>query len=181
MVARKLTKWNRGTYEPEFRIPMMLFAALFCGIGWFVFTWDLDNPTPNGYYLGAFCHGCLCCGTTIGITFANLYILLVYVFLLRMGFFVQFFPRNTTLLITVGSDSDAFRENSTEIFILLMTGKNFIFYGFSQVINTWSVEKGPSDVLRTFGIITMCLIGTSPLLCKFDQAHSTSHKQLIER
>ncbi|KAJ5959580.1 uncharacterized protein N7479_006730 [Penicillium vulpinum] len=137
-IVKKLTTWNKGTYEPEFRIPMMLLSAVFCGIGWFVFMWDLDNPTPNGYYLGAFCHGCLCCGTTIGMTFANLYIL------------------------------DAFRENSTEIFILLMTGKNFIFYGFSQVINTWAEEEGPSDVLKTFGIITMCLIGTSPLLCDTD-------------
>ncbi|KAJ5383809.1 hypothetical protein N7517_001720 [Penicillium concentricum] len=136
-IAKKLTEWNKGTYEPEFRIPMMALSALFCGIGWFVFMWDLDNPTPNGYYLGAFCHGCLCCGTTIGMTFANLYIL------------------------------DAFRENSTEIFILLMTAKNFIFYGFSQVINTWAEEKGPSDVLKTFGIITMCLIGTSPILYMF--------------
>lgn len=48
-----------------------------------------------------------------------------------------------------------------------MTAKNFIFYGFSQVMNTWAEEKGPSDVLKTFGIITMCLIGTSPFLCKF--------------
>ncbi|KAJ5418079.1 Major facilitator superfamily domain general substrate transporter [Penicillium crustosum] len=96
LITRKMTTWNRGTYEPEFRIPMMTFGALFCGIG-----------------------------------------------------------------------CDAFRENSTEIFILLMTAKNFIFYGFSQVMNTWAEEKGPSDVLRTFGIITMCLMGTSPLLYIF--------------
>lgn len=62
-----------------------------------------------------------------------------------------------------------------------MTAKNFIFYGFSQVMNTWAEEKGPSDVLRTFGIITMCLMGTSPLLCKFGYTSSICHKQLTER
>ncbi|KAJ5513438.1 hypothetical protein N7463_002990 [Penicillium fimorum] len=105
-IAKKLTEWNKGTYEPEFRIPMMAFSALFCGIG-----------------------------------------------------------------------CDAFRENSTEIFILLMTAKNFIFYGFSQVINTWAEEKGPSDVLKTFGIITLCLIGTSPVLYIFGKVNrSFMHK-----
>lgn len=74
-IARKMTKWNKGVYEPEFRLPMMLVATLFCGIGWFVFMWDLDHPTPDGFYLGAFCHGCLCAGTTIGMTVANLYAL----------------------------------------------------------------------------------------------------------
>ncbi|CRL29699.1 unnamed protein product [Penicillium camemberti] len=106
-----MTKWNRGTYEPEFRIPMMTFAPLFCDIEWFVFMWDLDNPTSNGYYMGAFYHGCLCYATTIA--------------------------------------------------------KNFIFYSFSRVMNTWAEEQGPSDVLRTFGIMTMCLMGTSPSLYIF--------------
>lgn len=76
-----MTKWNRGTYEPEFRIPMMTFAPLFCDIEWFVFMWDLDNPTSNGYYMGAFYHGCLCYATTIGMTFSNLYILWLHAFI----------------------------------------------------------------------------------------------------
>ncbi|KGO61942.1 Major facilitator superfamily domain, general substrate transporter [Penicillium expansum] len=83
---------------------------------------------------------------------------------------------------TIGSGSDAFRENSTEIFILLMTAKNFIFYGFSQVMNTWAEEKDPSDVLRTFGIITMCLIGTSPVLYIFGKVNrSFMHKTRLMR
>ncbi|KAJ5506600.1 Major facilitator superfamily domain general substrate transporter [Penicillium expansum] len=110
IIAQRMTKWNKGTYEPEFRIPMM--------------NW----------------------------------------------------------LTTIGSGSDAFRENSTEIFILLMTAKNFIFYGFSQVMNTWAEEKGPSDVLRTFGIITMCLIGTSPVLYIFGKVNrSFMHKTRLMR
>ncbi|BCS26847.1 uncharacterized protein APUU_51558A [Aspergillus puulaauensis] len=138
IITTKMTKWNQGVYEPEFRIPMIIFATLFCGIGWFVFMWDLDNPTPHGYYLGAFCHGCLCAGTTIGMTVANLYIL------------------------------DAFRESSTEIFVLAMASKNFLFYGFSEFINDWTERQGPSEVLRVFGIVTMCIMATSLVLCKFD-------------
>ncbi|KAJ5774425.1 hypothetical protein N7457_009321 [Penicillium paradoxum] len=95
-IIKRLAKWNKGIYEPEFRIPMMIFAALFCGIG-----------------------------------------------------------------------CDACHENATEIFILSMTAKNFLFYGFSQFMNDWAEEKGPSEVLRTFGIATMCIMATSPLLYTF--------------
>lgn len=70
-----LTKLNKGTYEPEFRIPVQIVAVLLFGIGYFVFMWDLEHPRPNGYYLAAFCHGCICAGTTVTQTSSSLYIL----------------------------------------------------------------------------------------------------------
>ncbi|QKX54956.1 uncharacterized protein TRUGW13939_02046 [Talaromyces rugulosus] len=151
IIASKMTKWNKGVYEPEFRIPMIIFATLFCGIGWFVFMWDLDNPTPHGYYLGAFCHGCLCAGTTIGMTVASLYAL--------------------SFLTLVGCDSDSCRESSTEIFVLAMASKNFLFYGFSEFINDWTERNGPHEVLRTFGIVTMCIMATSLVLYIFGKVN----------
>ena len=70
-----MSRANNGVFEAEFRIPINLLAALFLGIGWFVFMWDVDHPRPNGYYLGAFCHGCVCFGVTITSTSGGLYIL----------------------------------------------------------------------------------------------------------
>jgi hypothetical protein len=61
--------------EPEFVIPAQIIAAVLFGIGWFVFMWVVQHPTPRGYYLGAFCHGSLCCAITINSTSASLYIL----------------------------------------------------------------------------------------------------------
>ncbi|KAH7390193.1 serine/threonine kinase 16 [Cadophora sp. MPI-SDFR-AT-0126] len=131
LITTKLTKWNNGIYEPEFRIPVLIFSALLYGIGWFVFMWRLDHPTPHGYYLAAFCHGCLCAAVTIGSTATSLYIL------------------------------DSFRTSATEVFIVSMTTKNLLFYGFSNFINDWAAEEGPSEVLKTYGIVTLCIMVTS--------------------
>lgn len=70
-----LARCNKGTYEPEFRIPVQLIGALLIGIGYFVFMWDMQHPTPTGYYLGAFCHGCICAGITVTSNSAALYVL----------------------------------------------------------------------------------------------------------
>ena len=70
-----MARANRGTFEPEFRIPINILAALILGIGWFVFVWDVNHPTPHGYYLGAVCHGMICFGITVTSTSGGLYIL----------------------------------------------------------------------------------------------------------
>ena len=75
--TKSLTKLNGGTYEPEFRIPVQIISALLYGLGWFIWMWDVNHPTPHGYYLGAFCHGCVCAGITVTSTSATLYILWV--------------------------------------------------------------------------------------------------------
>lgn len=73
--ARTLTRWNHGIFEAEFRIPVMVLGALFTSLGWFTFMWDVDHPRPNGYFLGAFCHGAACFGISVPSTAAGLYIL----------------------------------------------------------------------------------------------------------
>lgn len=73
--ARGLARANGGVYEAEFRIPVNVLGALFCGLGWFLFAWVVDNPRPDGYFLGAFCHGCACFGISVPSTSAGLYIL----------------------------------------------------------------------------------------------------------
>ncbi|KAL1872445.1 hypothetical protein VTK73DRAFT_1523 [Phialemonium thermophilum] len=39
--------------------------------------------------------------------------------------------------------------------------KNFIFYAFSTMINTWAGRDGPGFVFRTWGIVSICLILTT--------------------
>lgn len=73
--ASTMAKLNKGVFEAEFRIPVNILGALFCGLGWFLFMWVVDNPHPNGYYLGSFCHGCVCFGISVPSTSAGLYIL----------------------------------------------------------------------------------------------------------
>ncbi|KAK3937843.1 major facilitator superfamily domain-containing protein [Diplogelasinospora grovesii] len=129
--ARVLSRMNNGVFEAEFRIPINILAALGTALGWFLFMWDVNHPTPNGYYLGAFCHGLVCFGISVSSTSAGLYIL------------------------------DSFPRQATEVFVLQMMLKNFLFYGFSTFINTWAAEKGAGDVFRVFGIVSVALLATS--------------------
>jgi hypothetical protein len=73
--ARKLAGMNKGVFEAEFRIPVNVVGVVFTALGWFLFMWDVEHPRPNGYYLGAFCHGCVSFGISIPSTAAGLYIL----------------------------------------------------------------------------------------------------------
>lgn len=73
--AQAMAKLNKGVFEAEFRIPVNILGGLFCGLGWFLFMWVVDNPTPHGYYLGSFCLGCVCFGISVPSTSAGLYIL----------------------------------------------------------------------------------------------------------
>jgi len=51
---------------------------------------------------------------------------------------------------------DAFRDMSTEVFIMMMAFKNFFFYGMSYYVNNWIVRGGP---MQMFG----CFTGISAL------------------
>jgi hypothetical protein len=63
--------------------------------------------------------------------------------------------------------SDAFRAHSTEIFVLQMMIKNFLFYAFSEFVNDWAATKGPDEMTRVFGIVTVCGFATCLPMCKF--------------
>ncbi|KAJ4415147.1 hypothetical protein N0V82_007517 [Gnomoniopsis sp. IMI 355080] len=126
--AQAMARLNKGVFEAEFRIPVNILGGLFCGLGWFLFMWVVDNPTSNGYYLGSFCLGCVCFGISVPSTSAGLYIL------------------------------DSFPRQSTEVFILQMMLKNFLFYAFSNFINTWAATAGAGAVFRVFGIVSLALL-----------------------
>ncbi|KAL1909692.1 hypothetical protein Sste5344_004540 [Sporothrix stenoceras] len=128
--ARALARRHGGIFESEFRIPINVLGLVFCGLGWFLFSWRVDNPVSDGYYFCSFCFGLVCLGVSVPATSAGLYIL------------------------------DSFPRQATAIFVLQMMLKNFIFYGFSLFINTWAAESGAGAVFRTFGIVSMALLAT---------------------
>ncbi|KAJ5669384.1 major facilitator superfamily domain-containing protein [Penicillium macrosclerotiorum] len=78
MISDSLTERNRGTFEPEFRIPVQIIGSLFCGLGFFIFMWDMNHPTPHGYYLGSVCHGFTAAGVTLTATSSSLYMMWVW-------------------------------------------------------------------------------------------------------
>ncbi|KAI8934732.1 hypothetical protein NX059_008422 [Plenodomus lindquistii] len=58
---------------------------------------------------------------------------------------------------------DAFRDISSEVFIINMVFKNFLFYGFSYFVNDWTAANGPAEVFYTFGGIAGGMIITAPV------------------
>ncbi|KAF2017470.1 MFS general substrate transporter [Aaosphaeria arxii CBS 175.79] len=57
---------------------------------------------------------------------------------------------------------DAYRDMSSEIFIMNMLFKNLLFYGFSYFVNDWTAEAGPAVVFYTFGGIAFAMTCTTP-------------------
>lgn len=45
--------------------------------------------------------------------------------------------------------------------------KNFLFYAFSNFINTWEAEAGPGEVFRVFGIVSLALLALCIPMCEF--------------
>ncbi|ORY17945.1 major facilitator superfamily domain-containing protein [Clohesyomyces aquaticus] len=125
-VARLFARRNRGVYEPEFRIPVCVLAVIMFAVGWFTFMWAVGQKKREMVYLCSFCYGAVCFATSVASTSGGLYIL------------------------------DAFKAHSTQIFILQMMIKNFLFYAFSTFINDWMAKEGPSHMCKVFGIVTLC-------------------------
>ena len=67
---------------------------------------------------------------------------------------------------------DSFPNQSTEVFILQMMLKNFLFYGFSTFINKWTAKDGAAFVFRTWGIVSLCLLATCIPMCMSSRTES---------
>ncbi|EXJ73904.1 uncharacterized protein A1O5_02198 [Cladophialophora psammophila CBS 110553] len=65
---------------------------------------------------------------------------------------------------TAGYALDAFRDMSSEIFVSAIIFKNFLFYGFSYFVNSWTATRGPAYVFFVFGGVTLGLVATTPLV-----------------
>ncbi|KAL1792815.1 hypothetical protein ACET3X_009322 [Alternaria dauci] len=58
---------------------------------------------------------------------------------------------------------DSFRDLSSEVFIINMVFKNFLFYGFSYFVNDWAASEGPAIVFYVFAAISGVMIITAPI------------------
>jgi hypothetical protein len=58
---------------------------------------------------------------------------------------------------------DAYREMSSEVFIINMVFKNLLFYGFSYFVNDWTFKAGPATVFYVFGGVAFAMVATTPI------------------
>lgn len=77
-MGNKRIRWNRGKYEPEFRILLVLPMLVFCSIGLFGFGITSSDATRYGYLTPAAFLGFLLVGTVMGAVSSALYIVDAY-------------------------------------------------------------------------------------------------------
>lgn len=66
---------------------------------------------------------------------------------------------------------DSFRDISSEVFIMNMVFKNFLFYGFSYFVNDWTATKGPAIVFYVFAAAAGVMLITTPVFFFFGKKY----------
>jgi len=66
---------------------------------------------------------------------------------------------------------DAYREMSSEIFVAGIIYKNFLFYGFSYFVNSWTARSGPAEVFYVFGGVAFALVLLTPIVFVFGKKY----------
>lgn len=66
---------------------------------------------------------------------------------------------------------DAYREMSSEIFVAAIIYKNFLFYGFSYFVNSWTAIAGPATVFYAFGGVAFGLIASTLVVFFFGKKY----------
>lgn len=69
-----MIRLNHGKYEPEFRILLVIFQLIFCGIGLYGFGWTANDLTRYGWLLPDVFFAFLIVGMVMGAVAASLYI-----------------------------------------------------------------------------------------------------------
>jgi hypothetical protein len=73
-INKVMIRWNKGKYEPEFRILLVLPMLVFCAIGLYGFGITASNPTKYGWLVPDVFLGFILIGMVMGTVASALYI-----------------------------------------------------------------------------------------------------------
>ncbi|KAI0996169.1 hypothetical protein K3495_g12010 [Podosphaera aphanis] len=128
--AKWMTRRNKGTYEPEFRILLVIPQLILGCSGLYLFGVSATNIADFPYYIPIFAFGLEVAGMVIGTVAASLYIV------------------------------DAHRDISIEAFTCLLMFKNFFSFGLTFSAYDWILEAGSHKVFMWVSSIQViiCLL-----------------------
>ncbi|KAL4961437.1 putative MFS transporter [Aspergillus stella-maris] len=106
-----MIRLNRGRYEPEFRILLVIFQLIFCGIGMYGFGITANNAAHYGWLPPDIFFGCVVVGMVMGAVASALYIV------------------------------DAHREIVIEAFTCMLIFKNIFSFVLTFYTYDWLVES----------------------------------------
>ncbi|POR32388.1 hypothetical protein TPAR_07403 [Tolypocladium paradoxum] len=144
-MIKYFSRRNRGVYEPEFRLFLIVPAFVLSAIAYFLFGYLIEQGKSP-----------VAMAALWGIATASL----------------QF------IMMAIGTYCvDAYREISVEIFIATMIVKNFLFWGFSYILNDWIVLWGPARMFYSVAGIQLALcLTTVPLYMYGKKLRAWWHK-----
>ncbi|CAG8057075.1 unnamed protein product [Penicillium olsonii] len=125
-----MIRLNHGKYEPEFRILLVIFQLLFCGIGLYGFGWTANDVTRYGWLLPDVFFAFLIVGMVMGAVAASLYIV------------------------------DAHREMAVEAFTCMLVFKNMFSFVLTFYAYDWFSHGGIKHTMVILGSIQVgiCLL-----------------------
>ncbi|KAI9851685.1 MAG: hypothetical protein M1838_003023 [Thelocarpon superellum] len=128
--ARYLTRLNKGVYEPEFRIILVIPQFVFGCAGLYGFGATAANVGAYGWFLPDFFFALEVAGMVIGAVASALYIV------------------------------DAYRNISVEAFTFLLIFKNIFSFSMTWIAYRWILESGIRDTFFTIASIqvVVCLL-----------------------
>ncbi|KAI5784906.1 major facilitator superfamily domain-containing protein [Pyronema domesticum] len=121
--AKWMAKRNKGVYEPEFRLILVIPQTIIGAIGLFGFGFTSANIAEYGQYLPTFFFGMEVMGMVLGATASALYLV------------------------------DAHRDLSVESFTCLLLFKNFFSFAMTWYAVNWIAAAGVWEVFKWIGIV----------------------------
>ncbi|KAF1950721.1 MFS transporter-like protein [Byssothecium circinans] len=148
--ARFLTRLNRGVYEPEFRMFLVLPQLVLGCAGLYGFGWTSKDPGRYGWVWPDFFFGMEVAGMVCGAVASALYIV------------------------------DAHRDMSVEGFTCLLVFKNLFSFGLTYKGFDWIVEGGIKDVFIAISSVQVgiCML-TVPLYVFGKKNRSFFHRHNV--
>lgn len=147
-----MIKLNRGKYEPEFRILLVVFQLIFSGIGLYGFGWTADDIMKYHWLLPDVFFTFVIIGMVMGAVAASLYIVDAH----RTWDF--FYPR-VWLLTAPG-------EIAIEAFTCLLVFKNMFSFVLTFYAYKWFAHGGVKHTMIVIGSIQVGICLLSVPMCK---------------
>ncbi len=140
--VRIMTKRNRGIYEPEFRLILVIPQLVFGCAGLYGFGITANNTRVYGWFWPDFFFALEVMGMVLGAVASALYIV------------------------------DAHREIAVEGFTCLLVFKNIFSFGLTFSGYGWLVRAGIKPVFLAIGSVQVVICCSTLVLCKFEDLHA---------
>ncbi|KAF3005750.1 hypothetical protein E8E13_006796 [Curvularia kusanoi] len=149
--AKVLTKWNKGVYEPEFRMVLVIPQVILGGAGLYGFGWTSNDPLKYGWFWPDFFFALVVMGMVCGAVASALYIV------------------------------DAHRDLSVEGFTCLLVFKNIFSFALTFKGFDWLVEaRHTKDLFIDLGSVQVAVCAlTIPLYVLGKKNRSFFHRHNV--